>query len=125
MRSAGQCFATYGGGGTYGNSHTWFEVCILRRLPGAADPVPPGPGGDELQLQLPLELQVSLSFRSPGDANQELAQLGWEMVDHNGSNTWMVHHNSMVDIMPPLGKVDHKLTAIYRHSLSRLGKLPS
>lgn len=109
MCSADQRWASSGGNGTHDNSHSWFEVCILRRLPGAADPVPPGPGGDE-QQQRPLELQMPQWFRSPGDADQELEQLGWQMVNHNGSNTWMVHHNSMVDIMPPLGEVDHKLT---------------
>lgn len=95
MRSADQGWATFGGDGTYDNSHTWFEVCILRPLPGAVEPVPLGHGGDEDQ-QRPLEVQMPQSFRSPGDANQELEQLGWQMVNHNGSNTWMVHHNSMV-----------------------------
>lgn len=83
MRSADQGWATFGGDGTYENSHTWFEVCILRPL---------HPGG----AHQPLEAQMPQTFRSPGDANQELAQQGWSIVNHEGRDTWMVHHNSMI-----------------------------
>lgn len=93
MRSADQGWATFGGHGTYNNSHTWFEVCILRPLPGAAAPVPSGLGGAQQQ---PLELQMPQTFQSPGHANQVLQQLGWDIVNHEGRNTWMVHHNSMI-----------------------------
>lgn len=86
MRSADQGWATFGGGGTYENSHTWFEVCILRPLPSATDSAPP-------EVQQPLEVQMAQTFRSPGNANQELEQQGWCIVNYEGRDTWMVHHN--------------------------------
>ena len=91
-RSADQGWATFGGNGTYENSHTWFEACILRPLPRATAAGPPNAGGVQQQ---PLELQMPQTFRSPGDANQELEQKGWYVVNHGGRDTWMVHHNSM------------------------------
>lgn len=93
MRSADQGWADFGGHGTYENSHTWFEACILRPLPSAtASSSLPVAEGD----QQPLEVQMPHTFRSPGEAAQELEQQGWEMVKYNGRDTWLVHHNSMV-----------------------------
>lgn len=88
MRSADQGWATFGGDGTYDNSHTWFEACILRPLANTTASEPPG-------VQQPLEVQMTETFRSPGDANQELEQQGWFIVNRDGKDTWMVHHNSM------------------------------
>lgn len=92
MRGAEQGWATFGGDRTYGNSHAWFEACILRPLPSATASAPSISG----EAQEPLEVQISQTFRSPSDANQELEQQGWRMVNHEGRDTWMVHHNSMV-----------------------------
>lgn len=107
VRGADQGWATFGGEGTYENSHTWFEACILRPLaPGAAaassssssSAPPPAAGGEMGQA---LEAQVPQTFRSPRDAEQELGQKGWGIVMHGGRDTWMVHHNSMSDTKPP------------------------
>lgn len=92
MRSADQGWATFGGDGTYENSHTWFEVCILRPLPSATASSPPISGG----VRQPLEVQLPQTFRSPRDAYQELEQQGWRMVTYDGRDTWMVHHNGMI-----------------------------
>lgn len=90
MRSADQGWATFGGEGTYENSHTWFEACILRPVPSATTASAPQ------EVPQPLEVQMTQTFRSSGDANQELEQQGWRMVNHDGRSTWMVHHNSMI-----------------------------
>lgn len=92
MRSADQGWATFGGDGTYENSHTWFEACILRPLSSVTASDPPNPGG----VQQPLEVQMPQTFRSPSDASEELEQQGWRMVNHDGRDTWLVHHNSMM-----------------------------
>ncbi|KAI3399711.1 hypothetical protein diail_5778, partial [Diaporthe ilicicola] len=97
MRSADQGWATFGGDGTYDNSHTWFEACILRPVPGgggaiAAAAASPVPVGWALQWH-PLEMQLPQTFRNPGYAKPALEHMGWYMVDHNGRDTWMVHHN--------------------------------
>lgn len=92
MRGADQGWATFGGDGTYDNSHTWFEACILRPLPSDTASAPSIPG----ESQESLEVQMPQTFRSPSDANQELEQRGWRMVNHDGRDTWMVHHNSML-----------------------------
>lgn len=98
VRGADQGWATFGGEGTYENSHTWFEACILRPLgPGAtaaSSSAPPPVAGGEVERAL--EAQVPQTFRTPGDARQELDQKGWGMVTHGGRDTWMVHHNSTV-----------------------------
>lgn len=98
VRGADQGWATFGGEGTYENSHTWFEACILRPLgPGAAavasSPAATPAGGD---VQGALEAQVPQTFRSPADAEQELGEKGWGMVTRGGRDTWLVHHNSMI-----------------------------
>lgn len=106
MRGADQGWATFGGEGTYENSHTWFEVCVLR-------PVGGGQGQQQQQgQQQPLEAQaqVSRTFRTPGDARGELEQLGWEIVGYGGRDTWLVHHNGTFDHTPgkkPLLEADN------------------
>ncbi|KAG8156553.1 hypothetical protein KVR01_013657 [Diaporthe batatas] len=94
VRAADQGWATFGGEGTYENSHTWFEACVLRPVDGG-DGVQPvqqeeGEGEDE-----PLETRGDIVrvFETPGDARGELEQFGWRMVEHGGRSTWLVHHN--------------------------------
>ncbi|KUI60496.1 hypothetical protein VP1G_07687 [Cytospora mali] len=79
MRSADQGWADFGGNGTYHNSHTWFEVSILR--PVSAEP------------QERVESTLVETFRNPEDAEQALHEQGWQMVESNGRVTWLVHHN--------------------------------
>lgn len=97
MRGADQGWATFGGEGTYENSHTWFEVCILRPVGGVDEAGQQGKEGGE-QHQQPLEARedVLRTFRSPGDAREELEQFGWRVVGPGGGRDgWLVHHNSM------------------------------
>lgn len=94
LRAADQGWASFGGGGTYVNSHTWFEVSILRPIAGFVAPIEP---------QEPLESALSETFRSPEDARQDLRDRGWQTVEHNGSTTWKVHHNSKLPQQAALG----------------------
>lgn len=89
MRSADQGWASFGGDGTYVNSHTWFEVSILRPLAGGTSLVE-GPEH--------LESTLGQTFCIPEDAGETLQGQGWQMVDSNGRVTWLAHHNSKLTL---------------------------
>ncbi|KAF3765306.1 hypothetical protein M406DRAFT_355861 [Cryphonectria parasitica EP155] len=84
MRAADQGWASFGGDGTYENSHTWFEVSILH---------PVADHTAEVVVEEPLELALAHTFRSPTDARQELRERGWAIVERDGRSSWKVHHN--------------------------------
>lgn len=99
VRSADQGWADNGGHGTYHNSHTWFEACVLRPVVRRDDDdVMAGvvPATDEGEDDGRLESVVTTTFRSPEDARQELRERGWDIVERNGRSTWLVHHNRML-----------------------------
>ncbi|KAI1114307.1 hypothetical protein F5Y14DRAFT_172207 [Nemania sp. NC0429] len=79
-RAADQGWATFGGEGTYENSHTWYEVSILR-------PRSEAPAAATLT-----DTDVEV-FRDPGTARDYLRSRGWAMVENNGSVVWRVHNN--------------------------------
>lgn len=81
MKSADQGWATFGGDGTYENSHTWFDASIL--APSDATETNGGFGYADL----------SQKFRTPTEAREALRGLGWEFVQHDGMDTWRVHNN--------------------------------
>ncbi len=82
LRAADQGWATFGGQGTFNNSHTWFEASILR------------PTGERAarDYTVPLEDKV-LEARSIEQVGDRLRELGWEMVEHQGRHSWFVHTN--------------------------------
>lgn len=84
IRAADQGWADFGGEGTYVNSHTWFEVSILRPLEGYTALTEP---------EEPLESVLNGTFPNPEDAEHDLRERGWQIVRSNGVTTWMVHHN--------------------------------
>ncbi|KAI1123340.1 hypothetical protein F5Y10DRAFT_252048 [Nemania abortiva] len=80
MKAADQGWATFGGNGTYNNSHTWFEASILR------------PRSDE-SARAALTSTDMRNFRTPGEARGHLQDLGWDIVEDNGTIAWRVHNN--------------------------------
>ncbi|KAH8767290.1 hypothetical protein F5883DRAFT_714577 [Diaporthe sp. PMI_573] len=83
--------------GAYEGCHTWFEMCILRPLredTAAAAPVCGGGGVRHWQEQGP-EVRMSRTFRGGGDADQDFRRWDrWLVVNHNGRETWVVHHGN-------------------------------
>ncbi|KAI0474744.1 hypothetical protein F4859DRAFT_514594 [Xylaria cf. heliscus] len=80
MKGADQGWATFGGNGTYENSHTWYEASILRprsRTSTAVALINPDLG----------------NFRNPGKARKPLRNQGWDMVRSNRTVFWRVHNN--------------------------------
>ncbi|KAJ2990869.1 hypothetical protein NUW58_g2744 [Xylaria curta] len=81
MKAADQGWATFGGNGTYDNSHTWYEASILR----------PRSGGSTIEaLTEDTDMENS---RTPEDARDYLRDHGWDMVESNGTVVWKVHNN--------------------------------
>ncbi|KAF9265072.1 hypothetical protein L218DRAFT_957744 [Marasmius fiardii PR-910] len=85
MTSGDQGWASFGGNGTYNNSHTWFEASILQRLEQS-----------DHDDQLPLEGPTGRpqTFGSVILARHFLRLHGWDFKFVNGDKyTWKVHHN--------------------------------
>lgn len=86
LKSADQGWATFGGDGTYDNSHTWFEASILR----------PSSDSDSSAFETIAiaDLEVP-NFRTPGEARGYLRGHGWDMVENEGDGdvVWRVHNN--------------------------------
>lgn len=109
LRAADQGWADAGGHGTYVNSHTWFEVSILRPVAGSAGRVEP--------QEQPLESgTLGVTFPSPEDAGQALRERGWQIVETDGTTTWKVHHNSE---LPPTGYSEGVLLSLQSLVLPR------
>ncbi|PHH89926.1 hypothetical protein CDD83_4933 [Cordyceps sp. RAO-2017] len=83
-RAADQGWATFGGDGTFHNSHTWFEASILQ------------PSSDRVEDEVraaALEHDGDLSepWEDAGSATQALRDKGWEFVrGQDGQITWRV-----------------------------------
>ncbi|KAL0579204.1 hypothetical protein V5O48_002827 [Marasmius crinis-equi] len=73
LRGADQGWATFGGDGTYHNSHTWFEASILQ-------PVVPGSDRDTCPVNLQSDGAI-LTFRKASDARRSLKQFGLQFRD--------------------------------------------
>ncbi|KAI0379295.1 hypothetical protein F5Y04DRAFT_260119 [Hypomontagnella monticulosa] len=90
-RAADQGWATWGGEGTFGNSHTWFEASILRPCPG-----PPGAEVNENKEEGGA-LEEALAEERWWDvraAREALRERGWEFVEApDGSVAWRVCNN--------------------------------
>ncbi|KAI2618050.1 hypothetical protein GGS26DRAFT_391730 [Hypomontagnella submonticulosa] len=86
-RAADQGWATWGGEGTFGNSHTWFEASILRPIPGTE-----GVGtGRDGPLEEVFAGETWWDVRAAGDA---LREKGWEFVQApDGRVAWRVCNN--------------------------------
>ena len=96
IKSADQGWATWGGEGTYENSHTWFEVSILRPRQVSGDVsnvgnVAHGAGhvGD-MRIDLRVRDRASIA-----DYKETMNDLGWDFVKNGNSEEvgWLVHHN--------------------------------
>lgn len=97
VRSADQGWADNGGDGTYHNSHTWFDACVLRPVGDDVDEDDAAAAvaaAAEMGEEGRLESVLTTTFRSPEDARQDLRERGWDIVERDGRSTWMVHHNS-------------------------------
>ncbi|KAG8167667.1 hypothetical protein KVR01_003356 [Diaporthe batatas] len=80
MRAAEQNWARMmTGDGTSDDSRSWFEVCILRRLPYSSS----------FHLG-PLEQFLTWTYRTPLYAWEDLSSLGWRMVPYEGNFTFRV-----------------------------------
>ncbi|KAI0537968.1 hypothetical protein GGR58DRAFT_470027 [Xylaria digitata] len=80
MKAADQGWATFGGEGTYRNSHTWYEVSILR---------PQSTASTAASLA---NTDIG-NFPTPREARDQLRNHGWDMVENNDAVVWRVHNN--------------------------------
>ncbi|KAI0445168.1 hypothetical protein F4803DRAFT_192940 [Xylaria telfairii] len=84
MKAADQGWATWGGDGTYDNSHTWYEASILRPRSAAS-------------TVAALTDACIPNFPDVGEARDHLQNQnqnhGWDMVESNGTVVWKVHNN--------------------------------
>ncbi|KAF2965035.1 hypothetical protein GQX73_g8542 [Xylaria multiplex] len=80
MEAADQGWATFGGEGTYRNSHTWYEVSILR--PQSTASTAASLANTDIE-----------NFPTPQEARVQLRNHGWDMVENDGTVTWKVHKN--------------------------------
>ncbi|KAM3074940.1 hypothetical protein ACMFMG_008346 [Clarireedia jacksonii] len=84
MTSHDQGWATFGGNGTYNNSHTWFEASILRPT------LDPPNGG--------MNWDLKENYASTEDA-RDVIRNGWDFVEYNVGEegriqtVWKVHNN--------------------------------
>ncbi|XXH00883.1 hypothetical protein Hte_007234 [Hypoxylon texense] len=88
-RAADQGWATFGGDGTFENSHTWFEASILR-------PLPPDTENTEENSRNVVGLEDILrdTWRDVGSSKEDLANQGWEFVQGEGGRiSWKVCNN--------------------------------
>lgn len=79
---ADQGWASFGGDGTYKNSHTWYEASILRPI------IRRGKNKSK-----PIKAEMFPSMRNPQDFQEVLGKHGWELVAYQGKYVWMIHHN--------------------------------
>jgi hypothetical protein len=85
-RAADQGWATFGGDGTFENSHTWFEASILR-------PNVPSCQQNESNVE-PEGALWDMSWWDIADAREDLRAQGWEFVKgENGCLSWRVCNN--------------------------------
>ncbi|KAK1231569.1 MAP kinase kinase kinase activity protein [Marasmius sp. AFHP31] len=82
MSAADQGWAANGGEGTYSNSHTWFEVSILKPIRAHASSTP----FEESSL-------TKLSFLDPERAQTFFRGKGWDFKNTGQQVTWRVHSN--------------------------------
>ncbi|KAL0065071.1 hypothetical protein AAF712_007907 [Marasmius tenuissimus] len=82
MTAADQGWAANGGEGTYSNSHTWFEVSILKPIRAHASTTP----FEESSL-------TKLSFLDPERAQTFFRGKGWDFKNTGRQVTWRVHNN--------------------------------
>ncbi|EMD93607.1 hypothetical protein COCC4DRAFT_21694 [Bipolaris maydis ATCC 48331] len=86
-RAADQGWVSWGGEGTFNNSHTWFEASILRPL---TDRV--ASSGNFTALED--DEKLSEPFRNAESAREMLNEKGWDFVySDNGEFTWRVCNN--------------------------------
>ncbi|KAI1396217.1 hypothetical protein F4819DRAFT_475940 [Hypoxylon fuscum] len=79
-RAADQGWATFGGEGTFENSHTWFETRILRPFPGNQD--------------VTLDVSLLPTWWDVAAARGALRESGWDFVEGEGGHiTWRVCNN--------------------------------
>ncbi|KAF5668245.1 ubiquitin ligase [Fusarium denticulatum] len=84
-RAADQGWATFGGDGTFENSHTWFEASILRSV---------GQGCQQNESNAPKDALRDRSWWDIADAREDLRAQGWEFVEgENGRLSWRVCNN--------------------------------
>ncbi|KAJ4172033.1 hypothetical protein NW754_007631 [Fusarium falciforme] len=82
-RAADQGWATFGGEGTFENSHTWFEASILRPRDAHHDGAHVAPEG----------ILRETWWGAPG-ARDDLKEHGWDFVEgEDGQLTWTVCNN--------------------------------
>lgn len=87
-RAADQGFASFGGEGTFGNSHTWFEASILKPWAGS--------GGHTIEADTALEevFDGDNTWWDVSHARGDLRSNGWDFVEgENGRLTWKVCNN--------------------------------
>ncbi|KAF4592484.1 ubiquitin-protein ligase [Ophiocordyceps camponoti-floridani] len=85
-RAADQGWATWGGEGTFHNSHTWFEASILRPLRGTQRARHEG--------ELEHEELPKRTWQYPHLAREAFNDRGWDFVyKENGKVTWRVSNN--------------------------------
>ncbi|KAK2612299.1 hypothetical protein QQS21_001725 [Conoideocrella luteorostrata] len=83
-RAADQGWATFGGEGTFNNSHTWFDASILRPL---------APRAQENEHMV-LEHAMANEWNDIASARDALHERGWTfVVSQDGSITWRVCNN--------------------------------
>jgi len=88
MRSADQGWATWGGEGTYRNSHTWFEVSVLR--PRTISDRVLSSSGVRVDADGVTEFNGKVKI---ADYRETLNALGWDFVMNGEEAGWLVHHN--------------------------------
>ncbi|RSM19546.1 hypothetical protein CDV31_001706 [Fusarium ambrosium] len=82
-RAADQGWATFGGEGTFENSHTWFDASILR-------PLDTGNNGGNSAL----EANLRFTLWDAPCAKDEIREHGWEFVEgEDGQIKWRVCNN--------------------------------
>ncbi|PHH72041.1 hypothetical protein CDD80_4818 [Ophiocordyceps camponoti-rufipedis] len=88
-RAADQGWATWGGEGTFHNSHTWFEASILRPLRGTQRA---RQGNHEGELGH--DESLPRTWQYPDLAREAFNDRGWDFVyKENGKVTWRVANN--------------------------------
>ncbi|KAH8160312.1 hypothetical protein CIB48_g7940 [Xylaria polymorpha] len=80
MKASDQGWATWGGNGTYDNSHTWYEASILR------------PRSKASTAAALTNARIG-KFPDLGEARVHLRNHGWDMVESNGTVSWKVSNN--------------------------------
>lgn len=84
MRSGDQGWTSLEGEGTYENSYTWFDASIL--TPSNASKAPGSLKHESFD-------SYDRVYRTPTEYEESLQELGWELVQHEGRDSWKVHSN--------------------------------